>query len=757
MLQQILRWITIGGVLAVPIVIPFIISASMFFPYITGKNFTFRIIVEIVLVAWVLLALLDAKYRPRFSWVLASIALFLFIVGVADLFGANAFKSFWSNFERMEGYIALLHLGAYFLVASTVLNTEKLWSAFWYSSLGVSVVVSFIGLKPIVSALPDIASLPRIDATFGNPIYLAVYSLFHIFIALVLMARWRGTVWHQVLLGFVAVLHFVTMVLTLTRGTVLGFIGGALVTTILVALLERERKTLRGVAVGALLLVILVVGGAYAVRDTEWSKTNPIVGRFTQMSLSNGTVHARFMNWGMAWEGVKERPLLGYGQDNYEYVFSKHFDPNMWGQEPWFDRTHDIIFDWLIAAGFLGMIAYFLIPTALLTHLWIIDPHERTWSWRSFKSFSAIRTLFKKRDDVFPATERALWTGLLLAYTFHNLFVFDNIVSYILFFSVLAYLHWRVTEGHVPLCEKVEVSRETVFAVALPVVLVVGGLTMWYVNIPGITTSQLLISALMPQRQGLNGTAVNQTPEDMLATYKEALAIDQLGRQEVREQLVQRAAQMQNAQGVNVGTKTAFRDLAVLEMQRELERNADSARLQLFMGSLYSSVGRMQDAETTFEKAVALTPTKQTALFQLGEVKAMLGKQDEALALFKKAYELAPAYDDARKIYAAALVRSGKDKEAVDILTEAYGTPAVDDARLFAAWTQAKRYDIAAIILEARVAKSPGDVQQTVSLAAAYKELGRKDEAVKLLETLSATHPEYRVQMDGFIKELRGW
>jgi len=756
MFTQALRWSIIGGVFAIPVVLPFIVSATMFFPYITGKNFTFRIIVELIFAAWVLLAFYEPRYRPRFSWVLSAIVLFLVIVGLADLFGVNSFKSFWSNFERMEGYIALLHLFAYFLVASTVLNTEKLWTAFWYCSLGVSVAIAFIGLKPVLGALSQINHLPRIDATFGNPIYLAVYCLFHIFIALVLMNRWRGTHWHQVILGAVALLHIITMVLTMTRGTVLGFVGGAVITTVLVALLERERKALRGVAVGALVALVLVVSGAYLVKDTEWAKTTPVVSRFTQMSLGEGTINARFMNWGMAWEGVKESPLLGYGQDNYEYVFSKHFDPMMYGQEPWFDRTHNIVFDWLIAAGFAGLIAYFLIPTALLTHLWVIDPHERRWSWRSLVSFSALRTLMEKRDDAFPATERALWTGLLAAYTFHNLFVFDNIISYILYFSVLAYLHMRVTEGHAPLWEGWEIRRETVTAVALPVVLVAGGVVLWYVNMPGIQTSKLLISALMPQERLADGRVVPVSPEQSLEYYQQALAVNQLGRQEVREQLAQRAAQIARAEGVSNETKKAYMDLAVAEVEREATRNADSARIALFLGSTYVSAGRMEDAERAFERALELTPTKQTAIFQLAEVKGYNAKQQESVELFKRAYELVPEYDDARTFYAASLIRSGRDKEAVDLLTERYGTAAVDDERLYRAWTQAKRYDVVATLLEARIEKNPDDLQQRISLAAAYKELGRVPEAVALLEKIKVDHPEYAEQLDGFIKEVRG-
>ncbi len=755
MFKDTLRWITIGGIFAVPIIVPFIVPSSMFFPYITGKNFTFRIIVEIILSAWVLLAMFDVKYRPRFSWILASFILFLVVIGLADILGENPFKSFWSNFERMEGYVTLLHLFAYFIVTSSVLNTEKLWNTFWYSTLGTSVVIAFMGLKPILSALPAI-SFPRIDASFGNPIYLAVYALFHIFIALILMERWRGTYWHQALLGFIALLQMVVMVLTQTRGTVLGFVVGMFVTTVLIAIFEKERKWLRFSAIGVLIAGILLVGTGFAIKDTNFAKTTPLVSRFTQVSFTSGTVHARFMNWGIAWQGVKERPILGWGQGNYEYVFSKYFDPGMYNEEPWFDRTHDIIFDWLVAGGFLGVVSYFLILISAIVHFWFLDRDGEKWSVKKVFSFNTVKNLFEKGDYTFSGTERAVLTGLLIAYTIHNLFVFDNIISYILFVMVLAYIHFKATEKSAPMFSEVEIRKETITAVALPVVLVVCGAVVWYVNVPGIKTSQMLIEALTPQVLP-SGQRVPLPPEDVLAKYKEALSYDQLGRQEVKEQLAQMATRMLRDKNVPPDVKDEFGKLAINELEKEIARNPNSARLRLFSGSVYGAFGQIDKAENEYRKVAEIAPTKQTALFQLGEILLVEKKNDEALKLFKRAYELEPKYKEATKLYATVLVRTGKDKEAVDLLTAQFGTPYVDDNRLFREWTNAKRYDVVAEILKKRIKNNPNDLQLKVSLAATYKELGEKDKAIKLLEEVKKANPEYSEQMNSFIKTIRGW
>src|SRR5437867_4469658 len=108
-LRSILRFF----ILACFFVTPFIclyVADSMFFPFIVGKNFTFRILVEVMLGAWVFLMFLDATYRPKFSWVLVAALAFLAVLALADFTGVNPYRSFWSNYERMEGLITLIHL-----------------------------------------------------------------------------------------------------------------------------------------------------------------------------------------------------------------------------------------------------------------------------------------------------------------------------------------------------------------------------------------------------------------------------------------------------------------------------------------------------------------------------------------------------------------------------------------------------------------------------------------------------------------------
>lgn len=107
----------------------------------------------------------------------------------------------------------------------------------------------------------------------------------------------------------------------------------------------------------------------------------------------------------MAWQGVRERPVLGWGLDNFHYVFAEKYDPAMYAQEQWFDRSHNVFMDWLVSAGVLGLIAYLSLFAIAIYMLWRISPESMTFS------------------------SKAVIIGGLVAYLGHNIFVFDNLSS----------------------------------------------------------------------------------------------------------------------------------------------------------------------------------------------------------------------------------------------------------------------------------------------------------------------------------------
>ena len=67
------KQITFWG-LSLLLVTPLLVANFLFFPFITGKNFFFRIIVEILTALWLSKCLVDASWRPRKGLLLVTLS-----------------------------------------------------------------------------------------------------------------------------------------------------------------------------------------------------------------------------------------------------------------------------------------------------------------------------------------------------------------------------------------------------------------------------------------------------------------------------------------------------------------------------------------------------------------------------------------------------------------------------------------------------------------------------------------------------------
>ena len=78
---------------------PLVFNTKFFFPFVAPKTVFFRMAVEIIFAAWLLLVLLNRRYRPRLSYLSLALALFLLVFILASFTGVNLDRSFWSTNE----------------------------------------------------------------------------------------------------------------------------------------------------------------------------------------------------------------------------------------------------------------------------------------------------------------------------------------------------------------------------------------------------------------------------------------------------------------------------------------------------------------------------------------------------------------------------------------------------------------------------------------------------------------------------------
>jgi O-antigen ligase/tetratricopeptide (TPR) repeat protein len=720
-----LKYIILVGLFAVPFV-PLIVSPSLFFPFITGKAFVFRIIVEIIFAAWLVLAIRDESYRPKFSWILGSIFAFLIIMAVADIFAQNPFKAFWSNFERMEGYITLLHLGAYFLVMGSVLRTKEIWNRLLATSLGASAVMAIYSFFQLAGKIAINQGGVRVDGTLGNASYLGIYMVFHIFFAGLLFIKFKE-MWQRILLAIVALMDIVVLYFTATRGAILGLIGGALVTFVFLTLKSDKGDKIRKVAVMGIAGLVIFIGLFVALKNTPFVKTSPVLSRFSSLSISEIETQGRFYVWPMAIKGFIEKPILGWGQEGFNFVFNKYYDPRMYNQEPWFDRAHSTPLDWLVAGGALGLLSYLAVI------------------------FSVLFYIFKIKNDSFQKEEKAIMLGLVSAYIFNNIFVFDQISSYILFFTVLAYIHSHSSETHFSLWDKISAKVAKVFEsekwrpMIEALILILAIATVYFVIYKPWQQNKDLLAVLKLDNEGKIGT---------IDVYTKPFNEYGMSFSEGLEHVSQTAIGIASNPDASVELKQKLFDAVDKAFVEQLQRVPGDARYRLFYGLFLSRFGWYGRAVEQLNEAQKLSPKKQQIYFELTSNLLLDGKTTEALQAAKTAYELEPSYEEARFIYGLTLLASGNSLSA-EILKGVPESKVIFDDRFITILLATHQYDAIIEVAKKRIALDPGNLQHKITLTAAYLQANRRQEAVQTLEEIIKSNPTFKDKGEYYINEIK--
>jgi len=710
-MTKVARWTVLGALFLIPF-IPLYVANSLFFPFITGKGFAFRILVEIAVVGWGILMLLEPKYRPRFSWTLVLYGALIAWMAVANFLGANPHKAFWSNYERMDGWVTLIHVFGFFLVAGSMLAADKLWRKWWLTFLGASAFIALYGLLQVAGVFQIHQGGVRLDATFGNSAYLAAYLLFVLAAAL-----WHGFEskgWMRYALFALAVVQAYLLFLTATRGAILGAVGAVFFGGILWTISAKGKA--RKVGIGLIVGVLALVGGFLLVKDTAFVQGDPTLERIASISVEDG--FARLAIWNMAVKGISERPVTGWGQDGFNFIFNTHYEPSMYTQEPWFDRAHSIYLDWAVAGGVPALLLFLaLMATASIT-------------------------LYRRGDP----KGRIFLLSALAAYAFQGLFVFDNLFTYVPVAAILAMAHGVSSRPIARLENAPVLSPALAQNVAVPVGAMVLVVLIWSVNVPSMLAANDLIRA-MTQRPGSD-------PQQNLEEFKTALSRGSFATQEIREQIVTFAIAIDTQGQHPQEVKDAVANMAVAEILKQIEVQPGDARLYAQLSNAHRSHGDFESALLAIREAQALMPKKQTLYTEEGIIAIQAGKYEVARDAFRKAYELDTSFDDLAGYVAAGEIFANNEAASKAFLVEHFGTSTVDHNLILVAYYQTKNYEKVYEILKRRIENEPQNHAHYFQLASVYGETGKVNDARAVLRELSRARPDLSRQISSILEQL---
>lgn len=437
--ERIAKWYLYVAVFAV-----IIVMNSIFFPFIGGKDWFFRFAVELALSCMVLWWAFEAKKGQAKARIVAlfrkplviAVTVFAGVFELACLFAYDIHAAFWSNYERGEGGFQMLHYYLFFLLLVLIFTDEKDWKNLFRCSLVAAVIMILYGIAgdfsvagfigPYASGTPptglwNILNQGRFEGSLGNPAYVDPYLIFSMFFAayLWLSSKLEGKLtalksWGY---GILIAVFFVFFILGQTRGAFLGLVAGVFV-LVLYLILSSKGKMRKWGAIALGVFIILGLG-LYAVRNNPAVQNLP-EGRLLQISTSDTTAQTRFWVWGEAWKGFLERPVLGWGPENFTPVFDKFFNPNFYvpGQnnETWFDRAHSVFFDYLAETGIVGLLSYLAIFFVLY--------------WEFFKN---------AHRHAASQLQKGLIVAMPIAYLVQGVAIFDVFPMYICLFIFLAF------------------------------------------------------------------------------------------------------------------------------------------------------------------------------------------------------------------------------------------------------------------------------------------------------------------------------
>ena len=699
-----------------------IVIKSSFFPFITPKTIFFRIVVEIILAAYLFLAITTSRYRPKVNALTIGISIFLGILVLTSFTGINFERSFWSTYERMTGLWTIFHLFAFFIVLSSVFKTRKDWERI----LGVSVLVGVI--LSTYFLWNDEAST-RGGGTIGNSSFMAAYLLFDIFFAVILfLGNLTKRNWGWLVFSGIALAIMLPALLTSSaRGAVAAFWMGLFLLGFGYMFFSRK-KLLKRIA-WATVLFLIISGSTLLISQPSFVKD--------KIDLTLSQMKSRFVVWEMGWEGWQERFWLGWGPENFNVVFTKYFNPCMFtscGGEIWFDRAHNIIFDTAATSGLIGLLSYLAIFGIAIYGILRILPK-----------------VVEKRNIFLP-----LGMGVLLVvYFVQNMLVFDMINSYMMFFLSLAFINFLIYPTPVSLPEKKTISKSWQWGIgSIVIILIIPAL--WFGNIQPAQSGIYIAQMVNPYLK----------IEESQVLFQKALDAPML-KYEPREQFAKRVAEALNDPKQNKEALQNSLELAIVEMEKSTEKNPLGFRPHLFLGKIYldfyylfKDQEKLNLAEKTLQKAIELSPKNQQGYWNLAQVRVYQGRHKEAIDLLQKAIDLEPRLGQSHWYLVLAYQNAGQYQLAKGKLKEAeeagynWRTNLGDLTKIINLHIALNDNQALVSLYQRAIEIQPQDPQLWGGLAATYARLGQKEQAKQAAAKVVEIDPNLLPQTEQFLKAL---
>ena len=784
---------------------PLIFVSNFFFPFIVPKNLLFRIVVEIAFTAYIWLAFKDQQYRFKVNWLNILVLLYFLVLAVTSLTGIYFPRSFWGNYERMDGLLNQFHLLLYFILLVGILKQRKEWYQLFSFSLGTSLIMSVfaLGQKLNFSFFVQTDNV-RLAVTIGNAAFFASYLLFHFFfllffvfkpkrfqvipflvsffsleVFLIINTLSKGMAAYQAIASdrnFVifflvfnaimvllwlyrkserAVLAFLLAFLLLnffdlfssgTRGAFLGLGISSLV--LLLFYLFAGNKKEKIISLTVIALGVLLVGIVFLNKDNDWVKNNPNIQNILTTSFTNVTVESRLLTWQSSWQMVTASPfrfIAGYGLENFHILFDKYFNQKMFrevGSQVWFDRAHNLIFDLWTTSGLLGLLSYLGILVLAVVYL--------------LKAF--LKDSVKNKDAFI------IFAAIFISYFIQILFVFDTLNTYVLIFLCFAFASFIYSENFEEKHKFLPERRINLGIITKLVLVCVLVFCLWFFNAKVVIANTNLV-------KGSLFDYFKISKQNALDYFIRSTSEEYLGKFEADQQLMAYSRALVADKTVPMEFSFKVAQETIKEYKNNIEMDPLNVKHYLYLGSFYNDVGMTfieryhqqaagwtQDTIDLMNKAIPLSSTRPQIYFVKARALFYQNKREEAFATFREGVNLAPwvgqLHIDLAVLYILGDRADLAQKELDYTINNIEPLQEDDYSRLANIYNAKKNYTKAAEIYVKLVGLNPQKINYYALAAGAFAQAGDNKSAKEWALKAVEIDPSVQPQIANFLDEL---
>lgn len=714
--------------------LPLLNLPPWFAPPAWGKTIVFRSLIAILL--FVILTkyslnlqnikeLLNRKAKIFLPfW---SLLVFFFTVFLSTLFSLDITHSLWGDPNRSGGFINFAFYVIFCILGFLIIRQND-WKKLLNFSLIIGILASLVAVFQKFGILNEILAYTggRPSSLMGNPIIFSLYLLPLFFLSLSFFfsekKRKEKVFYFFSLLFFLFTIIFITQ----TRAAFLGIIIGLF----WFLLMYPKKSKLFRIAIISSSIFSIICFFFLNNNSQIYENWHPVfktpVSRIMTLAKGFEAEPSRFSVWRISIEAFKEKPVLGYGPENFPVAFDKHYDPLLprMSQVKTFDKAHNSLVEILITSGFFALLFYLLFVSSLF--------------WQLQK--------IKKECPVSHGLQSAF-----LAFLTASFFSIEGFSTFFIFFFISAYsLHLISDKKEYLLVRK---TKLLYFLIFLP--LLVWFLLNFNLKPFQINTNINIAQNLADQRKWQESFEIFEKESEkksFLLPYLNTI---------YSKTIINNFSKATEEEKINLSEKNAEILKENSKIQPYYTRNwFFLGQSLIILAEDKKDTELLEQARMAFEKTLELKPKDPSVLLAsfLADVAAKDFKTAE-----NKSTNCLKEYPELKEcLWISGLINIylndiEKGKDFIEKAKEKkYSTESENSLnRLMEAFAENENYEEIVPLLQKLIKINPKQIQYKTSLLFVYGELKEYEKAEKLGLEIIKTNPELKTAVENFLKTLR--